>query len=47
MVGKDFKRLLDAQLVCGTQLEHGYQMKVRLLKKNAQNQMVYQTERVS
>ncbi len=46
MVGKAFKRVVDAQLAGGTQLEHGYQMKVRFLHKNAQNQAVYQTERV-
>ncbi|KFC61893.1 hypothetical protein [Massilia sp. LC238] len=45
-VGKAFKRLVDAQSAGGTQLEHGYQMKVRFLHKNAQNQAVYQTERV-
>jgi hypothetical protein len=45
-IGKAFKRLVDAQAAGGTQLEHGYQMKVRFLHKNAQNQAVYQTERV-
>jgi hypothetical protein len=46
MIGKAFKRLVEAQLPGGTQLEHGYQMKVRFLTKTAQNQALYQTERV-
>ena len=46
MIGKAFKRLVDVQLAGGTQLDHGYQMKVRFLKKTPQNQALYQTERV-
>jgi hypothetical protein len=46
MIGKAFKRLVDAQLAGGTHLDHGYQMRVRFLKKTPQNQALYQTERV-
>lgn len=46
MIGKAFKRLVDAQLSGGTQIEDGHQVKVIFDSRTAQNQARYKTIRV-
>jgi len=46
MIGKAFKRLVDAQTSGGCQIEDGRQMKVELDGRTAQNQARYRTVRV-
>lgn len=46
MIGKAFKRLVDAQLPGGYQIEDGRQMKVEPAGRTAQNQAKYRTVRV-
>lgn len=46
MIGKAFKRLVDAQLPGGIQIEDGRQLKVKFDGRTAQNQARYKTVRV-